>query len=254
MSSFTKQIGNIGVAAAIYAFSKYGINVLMPFDDNSSYDLVIYYDDKYYKIQVKTTLKNNNSEYMTFCTNITNPHQKTNRIYLKNEVDFFFLHCVENGWNGLISYNDYHNRKEITIRNNIPKNNNFNNIILAEDVCFDKQIIRYLNAQKIIPIYTKEDIELIRNKDKDICPICNTNYKTKRAEMCAACRLKTRNDKCNKITREKLKYLIYNYSFTKIGKMLGVTDNTIRKWCKKYNLPSKKTDILKYSKEEWEKV
>ena len=33
--------------------------------------------------------------------------------------------------------------------------------------------------------------------------------------------------------------------------MFGVTDNAIRKWCKKFNLPFKKEDIIKYSEEEW---
>lgn len=31
----------------------------------------------------------------------------------------------------------------------------------------------------------------------------------------------------------------------------GVSDNAIRKWCKKYNLPYKKKDIKSYSDEEW---
>ena len=29
-------------------------------------------------------------------------------------------------------------------------------------------------------------------------------------------------------------------SFVEIGKKYGVSDNAIRKWCKKYNLPYKK--------------
>jgi len=36
--------------------------------------------------------------------------------------------------------------------------------------------------------------------------------------------------------------------------MFKVSDNAVRKWCKKYNLPSKRKDIQKYSDIEWEKI
>lgn len=58
--------------------------------------------------------------------------------------------------------------------------------------------------------------------------------------------------KLNKdISREELKQMIRTMSFLAIGKELGVSDNAIRKWCKKYNLPYKKKDIKSYSDEEW---
>jgi uncharacterized protein YjcR len=40
--------------------------------------------------------------------------------------------------------------------------------------------------------------------------------------------------------RDELKQLIRTLPFTKIGKMFGVSDNAIRKWCNAYNLPRKK--------------
>lgn len=54
--------------------------------------------------------------------------------------------------------------------------------------------------------------------------------------------------------RELLKEKIRNQSFVSIGREYNVTDNAIRKWCKAYNLPSKKTDIKKYSNIEWEQL
>ena len=58
----------------------------------------------------------------------------------------------------------------------------------------------------------------------------------------------------NTINRDILKQLIRSESFVAIGKQFGVTDNAIRKWCKTYNLPSKKSDIKSYSDEEWELI
>lgn len=83
-----------------------------------------------------------------------------------------------------------------------------------------------------------------RPLDKEIknskltCPICG-KAKSKKAILCKACH----NDKMpNKDILVKDLYLIGN--FTKIGEKYNVTDNAIRKWCLKYNLPNK-TKILK---------
>lgn len=54
------------------------------------------------------------------------------------------------------------------------------------------------------------------------------------------------------LSREELKYKIRTLTFTEIGKEQNVTDNAIRKWCIKYNLPSKKRVISSYTDEEWE--
>lgn len=55
-------------------------------------------------------------------------------------------------------------------------------------------------------------------------------------------------------SRTELKDLIRTKSFLQIGRDYNVTDNTIRKWCKFENLPYKKSEIKKYSDEEWDKI
>ena len=56
------------------------------------------------------------------------------------------------------------------------------------------------------------------------------------------------------IDRDKLKQLIRQTSFVEIGRRYGVTDNAVRKWCDKYKLPRKVSEIKKYTTEEWEDV
>lgn len=56
------------------------------------------------------------------------------------------------------------------------------------------------------------------------------------------------------ITREELKFLIRTTPFTTIGTKYGVTDNAIRRWCDKFNLPRTKKDIQSYSNEEWDLI
>lgn len=72
---------------------------------------------------------------------------------------------------------------------------------------------------------------------------------------CIKCESKRRTStEVKGITREELKTLIRVMPFTKIGEMYGVSDNAIRKWCDKYNLPRKTSDIKSYSEEEWLKI
>ena len=56
------------------------------------------------------------------------------------------------------------------------------------------------------------------------------------------------------IDRETLKNLIRATPFTQIGKKYGVSDNSVRRWCEKYNLPSTKREIATYLDEEWNKL
>lgn len=56
------------------------------------------------------------------------------------------------------------------------------------------------------------------------------------------------------VTREELKQLIRTMPFTQIGQKFGYSDNAIRKWCIKLNLPSKVKEIKQYTEEEWAKI
>lgn len=53
------------------------------------------------------------------------------------------------------------------------------------------------------------------------------------------------------INRDELKELIRSVPFLEIGKKYRISDNAIRKWCRKYGLPYKKRDINRISDEQW---
>jgi DNA-directed RNA polymerase subunit RPC12/RpoP len=110
-----------------------------------------------------------------------------------------------------------------------------------------------------------------------VCPNCNSQLDTtngknvkrykKETNRCVDCGIEimegaTRCKACynnfkkshpfKDMTRDELKFLIRTYSFVTIGKMYNISDNGIRKRCKKYGLPKTKLDIEKYSDSEWE--
>lgn len=112
-----------------------------------------------------------------------------------------------------------------------------------------------------------------------VCPNCNyqldtTNGKNRQHKdhiinYCIDCgapisRNSTRCFKCfnllrtsdtvEQVSREELKRLIRIMPFTQIGKKFGVSDNAVRKWCDKYNLPRKVNEIKQFSDDDWEKI
>ena len=100
-----------------------------------------------------------------------------------------------------------------------------------------------------------------------ICPNCHSqtdtfaNKKNKKVHRCIDCgkEISSRSTRCqscaakyfnsykvareDKPTKEQLLELILSKSFLEIGRMYGVTDNTIRKWCKAYGLPYRKKEL-----------
>lgn len=74
-----------------------------------------------------------------------------------------------------------------------------------------------------------------------------------RSQRCEECEHK-RQRRVEWPQRDELKNLIRIESFSSIGKKYNVSDNAIRKWCKNYNLPTKKSEIKNYSDKEWEEV
>ena len=56
------------------------------------------------------------------------------------------------------------------------------------------------------------------------------------------------------ISREDLKNKIRKDSFVSIAKEYGVTDNSVRKWCIKYKLPSKKSVIKNIPDDQWNEI
>lgn len=82
-----------------------------------------------------------------------------------------------------------------------------------------------------------------------ICPRCKTNYKARRSIMCEKCRNEIYAEKSMSLDKDTLRSLILKYPFLTIGKMYNVSDNAIRKWCKKYGLPTRRAEVKELRKE-----
>ena len=94
----------------------------------------------------------------------------------------------------------------------------------------------------------------LRYGKKRHCERCGKVIESKDAKFCADCHILMVRKVPDRPDRESLKNMIRNMPFTHIGKQFQVTDNTIRKWCNQYQLPTKKKEINIISDEDWEKI
>ena len=144
--------------------------------------------------------------------------------------------CGIDTWNGNLITLELHHK------NGNHKDNNLENLeILCPNCHSQTENFRFKNKAHI---HNGDDV------GRDICTFCNKNYKLSSAKMCLECRKKEREK--NIPPKETIKALIRKNPFTVIARMYGVSDNAIRKWCKKYELPYKTSDIHALSNEEWE--
>lgn len=116
----------------------------------------------------------------------------------------------------------------------------------------DLSMIYYLNrgdyhtlSNEVYPLRPVKDF----TKQTYYCIDCGVELKTK-ANRCVKC-AHLQQRKTERPDREELKKLIRSMPFLKIGQKFGVSDNSIRKWCKAENLPYKSSEIKKYTDDEW---
>ena len=135
-------------------------------------------------------------------------------------------------------------------------NNNPNNLLVFASKS-DHTSFHFHNCDESLLKPLADGTYTVNYLKSDICPFCG-NKKDRHANICQNCRQQL--GPANKIitestlTRDLLKELIRTQPFTQIGQQLGVTDNAIRKWCDKYNLPRTKREINKYTDQEWEEL
>lgn len=115
------------------------------------------------------------------------------------------------------------------------------------------------NYRRIKKIADKNNIELYAEKNEkndNHCIDCGRQIASQyiRCDSCNRKLRKLQGVEQLPVNRNELKHLIRNNNFIQIGQMFDVSDNAIRKWCKKLNLPYRTSDIKKYSDIEWESI
>lgn len=86
----------------------------------------------------------------------------------------------------------------------------------------------------------------IRKQTKKLvfCQNCGAELKTYNASLCINCFHEKQRKVKERPSAEELTQILYENkgNFSLVGKMFNVSDNTIRKWCKSYNIPFHSSD------------
>ena len=172
-----------------------------------------------------------------------------------------FNSLAPNGYNIILiddkqhhQFNKYSNEVFTEIITDI-KNSSMSFSEIAKKYDLDLSMIYYLNRgdYHTLPneIYPLRPVQNMHKKEH-YCIDCGCVI-SKSGIRCVACshilQYKTIHP-----SRQELKDLIRTNSFVAIGKKFNVSDNSVKKWCKKENLPYKASDIKKYSDEEWKEI
>lgn len=146
----------------------------------------------------------------------------------------------------------------------------YEHIVVAEEklgrLLYDEEVVHHINhirndnnPDNLMVFATKSDHTIFHDSGK--CELVGDHYiGIKRKNYCKVCGKETThltdtycshecfnidNRRVERPSKEELEKLIHTYPFTQIGKMYGLSDNAIRRWCKTYNLPYRKKDLNK---------
>ena len=239
--SSTQIKGKITELNVALYFLKLGYVVSQPIID-MRYDYLLDTGDHIYKIQIKSCRTNETKDYIEF--NSSNTHintQGTVKKSYQDQIDFFAT--FYEGQCYLIPVEECGKTKKLRLTQ--PRNNQTQDICWAKDYTAEK----ILNYQPDETLSAIQDVTITKTVNA-YCVDCGKPI-SKRSTRCVDCENIRRKEDNIPISREELKSLIRQTPFTKIGEQFGISDNAIRKWCDKFNLPRKKSDINKYSDEEW---
>ena len=177
---------------------------------------------------------------------IENPFEINSDISQKNLRDYYRKGNYTEYKCSICGQEPFWNNKELPlILDHINGNNKDNRLENLHWVCPNCNYQLDTTGSKNMA-YKKEKVQSIKN----YCIDCGIEI-NKNATRCRICAGKQRTEELP-ISREELKQLIRTTPFTRIGKQFNVSDNAIRKWCDKYNLPRKSSEIKKYSNKEWD--
>lgn len=236
-----KDKGRAGMSLAIAYFGSNGYTVSIPLNDTQWYDLVVEKDGILQTVQCKATGSEDATIYLSSCGG-TNGSVYDN--VLKHPVDLLF--CLDSKENiFVIPVNELRKFgvvRSISLRTSPTINGQGFQTYLYRVYLLNSQVQQQTIEQNNLP-------------KKNICCDCGCEISDK-ATRCHKCASIAKSIRLSEmpISRNELKILIRTIPFCQIGKQFNVTDNAIRKWCKKYDLPSTKKDINLYSDDEWDLI
>jgi PD-(D/E)XK endonuclease len=127
-----KEIGDRSTMAIIFAFRLQGWNVLIPFGENTRYDLVVERGNQLRRVQCKTGRLRNGAVVFRTCSSYAHhPNPKILRRDYYGQIDEFAVFCPETQAVYAIAIEDVPTKEQARLRVTAPANNQVKGIRLA---------------------------------------------------------------------------------------------------------------------------
>jgi PD-(D/E)XK endonuclease len=130
----TKNKGDLGVLKSQADLCSRGYLVCLPLSEHAPFDLVVYKDNKFKRVQVKSrTIDKNGCITVRFEHSYSDSKgvhtQKVNR----EEIDFYCVYCLDNDTCYYFDPRTWDNDKTLSLRVKTPRNNQIVNVKFADD-------------------------------------------------------------------------------------------------------------------------
>lgn len=233
--NYTTTLGTTNEIECLLGFLKLGYTCSTPYGNSARYDFIVDINNKLIRVQCKCSQPIGpieDPEGFLIETYSTNSRKNTKRKYLIDEIDYFATSFAGNIY--IIPISECLGTSKV-LRLKPPKNNvskEFYNPAENYELCKLFPCSQEFSESKTSFKST------VRTKQAHLCPICGKEV-TKKGNHCIDCTNKLKR-KVDWPDKEILEKLIETKSMIAIGKMYGVSDNTVRKWCKHYNISLKK--------------
>lgn len=226
--------------------ANYG-TVSIPYGNSGRYDCILDINGKFYKIQIKSLNIVDNRIIVPMSNTRMSAEGSVSKIYTPDQVDYIAV-CYNNN---VYLFATGLAKKTYTVSIDLPEDEKQHYI---EDYHIDKVLNIQLKSWIDLKNQNRKKLQenKVNLKKEYYCPDCGAIV-SKQGNRCVKCS-KIASRIVDRPTRDELKIMIRTIPFTTIAKKYSVSDTSIKKWCKDYNLPSRSKDIMIYSEDEWKEV
>jgi hypothetical protein len=118
-----KDVGDRSQLAIMLALRRAGFGLLVPFGENTRYDLVIDDGTNLSRVQCKTGRLRRGAVVWSVCSSYAHqPNPKAKRRDYRSDVDFFAVYCSDSGLVYLVPISDVPLKRQARLRIDPPRN------------------------------------------------------------------------------------------------------------------------------------
>jgi hypothetical protein len=230
-----KTIGDRGQNCAIGELAKFGLGVAFPLSDNYPFDLIVIAGEKLFRMQVKSSSLHT-AGTVAFKLTTNNFYRGDTKNYTTKDCDVLGCYDLRRHQLYLLDPSTFEGRRSFNIRFSSAKNDCGTSNSHDDFVISAKRVKEVFEFET--PSYDLFHAQSSEIRHECLCLMCGDKFKSayKKSKYCST---KCRGEADRRVVRpskEELAALVRETPMTHVGQMFGVSDNSVRKWCRAYGI------------------